>query len=158
MISVNQASAMCGISRHGILTRINRGTLPAVKDGYRWWIEEDIVNRLISNEPLNPIQSRLTHGLSNTGTHRSWSMMKTRCYNPNSGSYRHYGGRGIKVCKRWLDNFENFLQDMGERPPGTTLDRYPDGDGDYTPGNCRWATAEQQMKNRRKWGKKNVRK
>ena len=80
-----------------------------------------------------------------------WSSMLTRCYNKNSKGYKHYGGRGIKVCDRWkTDNmgFENFLVDMGERPsPLYTLDRV-DVDGNYCPENCRWATQTQQSNNR----------
>lgn len=73
--------------------------------------------------------------------------MLRRCRNPKFIAFRHYGGRGIKVCDRWLD-FRNFLADMGE--PLTEkheLDRYPDKDGDYDPGNCRWATKSQNMRN-----------
>lgn len=81
-------------------------------------------------------------------TYHSWAGMKARCSNPNQKSYKYYGGRGIKVCQRWLDSFENFLEDMGERPEGKTLDRR-DNDGNYEPDNCRWATAKQQSSNRR---------
>jgi hypothetical protein len=79
--------------------------------------------------------------------------MIQRCRNGNAKEYYNYGGRGIKVCERWL-KFENFLADMGERPTGPgrgfTLDRYPDKNGNYEPGNCRWATWIQQMNNSRR--------
>jgi hypothetical protein len=73
--------------------------------------------------------------------------MKDRCTNQNHKSYNNYGGRGITVCERWMD-FRNFLQDMGERPEGMSIDRI-DVNGDYEPGNCRWATAQQQSLNKR---------
>jgi hypothetical protein len=74
--------------------------------------------------------------------------MLQRCRDPNIGCFRYYGGRGIKVCKRWL-KFKNFLADMGERVPGTTLDRI-NNDGNYVPSNCRWATPVEQRANQRR--------
>ena len=90
----------------------------------------------------------IKHGYFGTPTYRSWIGCKERCYNSNERSYPHYGGRGIKVCDRWLNSFENFLEDMGERPNGTTLDRI-DTNADYTPNNCKWSTHEEQQKTRR---------
>jgi hypothetical protein len=96
-----------------------------------------------------PIRTRHTHGLSHVHPlYKTWNTMRQRCNNKNHPRYRDWGGRGIKVCERW-DNFANFLADMGERPAGMTLDRYPDKDGNYSPDNCRWATYAEQMANRR---------
>jgi hypothetical protein len=81
-------------------------------------------------------------------TYSSWQAMKSRCLNPQTSSYRNYGGRGIKIYDRWLD-FKNFLADMGERPEGTSLDRFPNKNGNYEPGNCRWATRLEQNRNQR---------
>lgn len=88
-----------------------------------------------------------THGKARTGTYRSWEAMKQRCTNPNYSEFYLYGGRGIKVCERWLQ-FESFLADMGVRPEGKSIDRI-DVNGDYTKDNCRWATATEQARNKR---------
>lgn len=88
------------------------------------------------------------HGKTGTGAYESWAAMKYRCSNSNHMHFDNYGGRGIKVCERWL-SFENFYEDMGDRPEGMTLDRYPDFDGDYEPNNCRWATSIEQSNNKR---------
>lgn len=79
----------------------------------------------------------------------TWQRAKDRCHNPNNKRYADYGGRGIAMCDRWRDSFEAFLQDMGEAPEGMSLDRWPNLNGGYEPGNCRWATPQMQSDNRR---------
>ena len=89
------------------------------------------------------------HGMHGTRTYISWVAMKTRCLNKSRSNYHYYGGRGITICPQWLGNegFINFYADMGDRPEGKTLDRFPDNDGNYTPKNCRWATPREQRLN-----------
>lgn len=100
-------------------------------------------NELNRNRPV-------THDKSDSPTYRSWSMMKQRCYNSFVENYQRYGLQGVQVCDRWRDSFEAFLEDMGERPSlRHSIDRYPDKGGNYEPGNCRWATRDQQNRNRR---------
>ncbi len=89
-----------------------------------------------------------THGQWGSATYTTWDTVVQRCTNPKSTKWEFYGGRGIGVCDRWL-KFKNFLADMGERPDGMTLDRFPNMNGDYEPSNCRWATQEQQHNNTR---------
>lgn len=92
----------------------------------------------------------VTHGMSRSAEHRAWNGLRNRCKNPNDEHFGNYGGRGIKVCERW-EKFENFYRDLGPRPsPKHSLDRV-DNDGNYEPGNCRWATKSEQTYNRRKY-------
>jgi len=88
-----------------------------------------------------------SHGKSKTPLYRIWAAMLNRCYNPKVDPYPFYGGRGIKVCDLWRHSFEEFHRDMGDRPPGRSLDRI-DPDGPYSRLNCRWATSEVQARNK----------
>lgn len=80
--------------------------------------------------------------------YQTWSSMIARCYNKNNKAYINYGGRGITVCDRWLNSYENFADDMGERPEGMTLDRKDNSLG-YSPVNCKWSTIQEQLENGR---------
>lgn len=108
-----------------------------------------------NREPMSDKQkamvskNRTKHGMTLTPEYLSWSAMKSRCGNPNDLAWHDYGGRGISVCDRWKESFENFFADMGLRPEGKSLDRYPNNDGNYEPSNCQWRTVTEQNRNRR---------
>jgi hypothetical protein len=87
------------------------------------------------------------HGMSRSRVYWCWKNMKARCFYPRHRAHSWYGSRGITVCERWL-SFENFYADMGDPPPGLSLDRI-NNNGNYEPDNCRWATVAQQLANRR---------
>lgn len=90
------------------------------------------------------------HGFAGTVEYRAWAAMKARCLNPNHPRYPLYGARGITICQRWIDSFENFIADMGPRPDGYELDKI-NNDGNYEPSNCRWTTKLESRRNRRGW-------
>lgn len=92
--------------------------------------------------------NRSAHGMSYEPIYAIWGGMKNRCLNPNMHAYNQYGGRGIKICERWM-KFENFFADMGPTyQPGLSIER-EDNDGNYEPGNCRWATTKEQNRNQK---------
>lgn len=98
------------------------------------------------------IQRSTKHGYATRArkskAYKIWDGIIERCTNPNSRAFKYYGGRGIEICERWRNNFENFLADMGEPPANCSIDRI-NNDGNYEPGNCRWATHKQQCRNQR---------
>lgn len=95
------------------------------------------------------VRANYKNGLWNTREHAIWIGMIARCHNPEHRYYKNYGGRGIKVCDRWRFSLSAFVEDMGRVPEGHQLDRFPNNNGDYEPGNCRWTTPKQNNRNRR---------
>jgi hypothetical protein len=104
----------------------------------------------ITRERLRSGVNRRTHGLTHSSEYKAWDSMRYRCANPKHKSYALYGGRGITVCDRWQVSFDNFYADMGPKPSAKhSLDRI-DVNGNYEPGNCRWATWSEQRRNQRR--------
>lgn len=99
------------------------------------------------------IAANTKHGFCGTSEYDIWNGMKQRCENPNSRGYKNYGGRGITVCQEWIESFDAFYAYMGPRPTNLSIDRI-NNDGNYEPGNCRWATAKEQAQNTRRQKRK----
>jgi hypothetical protein len=125
--------------------------------GKQWMCREDGIKAgvvkscgCLKNEIAAALKTK--HSMHLTREYKSWNGMIQRCSNPRATGFANYGGRGIKVCDAWRSSFEAFYADMGPRPDGMTLDRI-DGDGNYEPGNCHWATRAEQTVGRRptKW-------
>jgi hypothetical protein len=131
----------CGVT--GFVTEsysVRKGLTTSCGCFHDWMSREGLVHR--------------SHGESAGGwtpEYRAWVNMNTRCHNPNSTRFSSWGGRGITVCDEWRHNFRSFLAHVGRKPSlRHSLDRYPNPDGNYEPGNVRWATASQQALNKRK--------
>lgn len=158
---------LIGSGQFGLWTVLGEGT-PYIRSGTGGRVRTALCRCVCGVERSIPVQSiksgstkhcgcrvpalttemKTIHGGCGTPEYRTWAHMKERCGNPNNKDWHLYGGRGIAVCARWRADFDAFRSDMGTRPPGTSIDRI-DVDGNYEPGNCRWADDLTQAQNKR---------
>lgn len=131
-----ECACSCGGSWSGPFPRLMRGNTKSCG-----CLQPDVASQCANKNH--------THSDSKSPTYKTHRAMMRRCYDKNNISYPLYGARGVSVCDRWrgVENYPNFKADMGERPVGKTLDRYPNSSGNYEPGNCRWATPAEQARN-----------
>lgn len=122
---------------------------PGVKPNTRWVVVCKVCRHRCFEATTMQLRKGTARCVCLTPTYTSWRQMIQRCTNKNHQQYKDYGGRDISVCKEWRTSFLSFVQDMGRRPEGKTLDRI-DNDRGYEPRNCRWATPSEQAKSRRK--------
>lgn len=138
-----------GRNHSGSIVRCECGTERTVRNSRLRSGETASCGCLRAEKSVELGRSCATHQLSKSAEHNTWISMTYRCRNENHVSFKNYGGRGITVCDRWLNSFEAFLEDMGPRPSSEhSIDRI-DNDGNYEPGNCRWATVMEQGRNKR---------
>lgn len=153
--SVKEAAEIVGLSYMALHQRIHRGSVQVNRVGERViLIHRDVVEQLkqpkCKKKKSKPKKRKGKKAPKEKHPLKSrYLQMIRRCYNPNYHSYHRYGGRGIKVCDRWLNSFEDYVKDLGMPPtPQHTVDRYPNPDGNYEPGNVRWATRKEQASNK----------